>query len=339
MKIDPIHSSVWTPPVWPSSETTANAYAIPTKEDQETAGTEIASLYYQSSLQSLKAAELTTQEGKQSIEDVQKQAESKSFIGKIADWVWNLFNWGKASPAAETSEGKNRTISTPDQYSVPKLESPEERDHRKLAKEIADLYQHVVKMKDAAEFEEEMQRASAGQKDKLIFTELVACSMAQKSIKELFSIVDQMDLLELHEKNTQLQKVYYSKIDDTLFWTKLNKGLGWVNVGTTAGISGVTAVTFATGGGGAVLGLAIPLLSVVKGGTTLVIGIINYKSEQKTGEIFVISQETKANSDRINDYLNSMGSANQEIGQLLKTIRHHLENQSRAERASFSRTP
>jgi len=189
-----------------------------------------------------------------------------------------------------------------------------------------------------AEFEEEMRQATSKKLDKLIFFELVESSMRQRQLKEDGSVLNYENILSSQKKNKDLQTKYFDLIDEINSRSRTNKVLHWVNVSATVGIVATMAATFATAGAGSLLLAGIPYMTLAKGGTTLAEGVLKYKNDLKTGELFVVGKESKANSSKINEHLSDLQVSDEEIGQLLKTIRHHLENQSRAERASFGRS-
>lgn len=300
--------------------------------DSDGAETVIASIYYQDTLKPAEPKNLTAdsaslQNGKKEIEKSLTTTE-KSFFSKAKDWLWSLFSWGQKTPAAVASSEMRGIVGTADD-GTPRLEAPN--------KQLAQTQELVWRLKDIAEFEEEMRQSSSTQLDKLIFLHLVSSSLLQKRLKEEMSIHAQQELMELYKKNKELQKTYYSVLDEINSRAKTNSILHWVNIGATAGIVGSVALAFATGGGSLVIALGLSLSSLGKGGTMLSEGILKYKNDLETGKLFVITQETKGNSSHIQEELQAMGASGNEISELLKMIREHLENQSNAERASFGR--
>ena len=59
---------------------------------------------------------------------------------------------------------------------------------------------------------------------------------------------------------------------------------------------GGTAVAFAVSGPLGIFAVGLPLSYLGKGITTLTDGILKYQSDRKTGELFVVKQDRKANA-------------------------------------------
>jgi hypothetical protein len=53
--------------------------------------------------------------------------------------------------------------------------------------------------------------------------------------------------------------------------------------------------------------------------------------------MYLVSRENKYNTADINEEMSNVQSSTEEIGALLKEIRHLIDNQGRAERGSFGR--
>jgi hypothetical protein len=325
--IEPIRFSTYQSTSWPDMKVDGLEQGHPSKDDFKPAEAEIASLYYQSSIQSLKPPIDPLAASKQAVKAAQEQKKEKSTLQKVTDWFWNLIGWGKKEEAIENLAAEE-DASAPN---APILQSPEAIDQQKLSHAIAELNRELVnRLKDLAEFEEEMRRSTSKQLDKLIFKTLIFSSLDQKKIKERLGTLDQEDILKLHQRNKELQKTYYSLADEITSRAKTNKILHWVSIGNSVGIVGLLALSIATAG--SALPVALGLASITKGGLTLANGILKYKNDLATGELFIVSQETKKNSAGINDKINELQTTTEEIASLLKTIRHHLDNQSRAER-------
>ena len=297
--------------------------------------------YYVTTLQSLATAKQAI-DLEPALNELKTEKEKKSLLGRAKEWLWSLFGFGKKEPAVSVEETENENDSPTSSSHIehtPRLPHPEATSDKKLSKAILELNKELVtRLKDMAEFEEEMRQATSKKLDKLIFFQLVESSMRQRQLKEDGSVLNYENILTTQKKNKDLQSKYFNLIDEINSRTKTNKALHWVNVGATVGIVTTIAATFATAGLGSVLLAGIPYMTLAKGGTTLAEGILKYQNDLKTGELFIVGKESKTNSGKINEHLSDLQISDEEIGQLLKTIRHHLENQSRAERACFGRT-
>jgi hypothetical protein len=310
----------------------------PAKEDLHAAEAEVASLYYQSTITSLAPA---ASEKNQTDLKVENSETKKSLFGRAKDWLWGIFGWGQKQPISEL-EAENAEIlqsnndEDPFADGIPKLEKPEIDHQRRLAKTIADINRELVnRLKDIAEFEEEMKNSSVGELDRLIFLHLVESSLRQKELNHSRSLLAQEDLFEHHEKNKELQKAHFALIDALTSENKARGVLKWINVGLTAVTVGGMSLAFATGGGS--LAVALPIALLGKSVTMVTDGILKYRSDGKTGDLVVIKQEMKTHSATKQDHLSEMQNSDTEVGALLKRIRRLLDNQAKAERASFSR--
>lgn len=326
--VDPVGRRLYPNPFWAlDDEPQSNA-----NEASKAAEPEVISLYYQSSISSLAPPAPTPAKSEAAVSATQVK---KPWYSKTKDWLWNLFGINKKSP---TDISEDSSIGDPIDNGAPVLSSPEAREQKRLSQTLAELNRELVyRLKDISEFEEEMRKSNSNKLDKLIFMQLIYSSLHQKNLKEEGSIASQKFILDLHAKNKELQKSYYSLLEDISNRAKTTKILHWTGIGLTAGVVGAIAVTFATGGAAALVGsAALSMMTLAKGGTTLSEGIVKYKNDLKTGELFIVSQDSKANSKLTDDELANLQSNDEDIGNLLKTIRHHLDNQSKAERANFN---
>lgn len=305
-----------------------------TKSNQSAAGV-VASLYYQSSISPWQDPSLFASSNDKEAK-IEAQQTQKSWFGKTKDWLWNLFGFG-TKPPAKAVDSENCTTETIPLMEGPRLEAPDAFENQRMSRAIADINHELVnRLKEIAEFEEEL-RKSPNNLDKLLFLQLVNCSLFQKSLKEESSFNTHHLVQSLHKTNKALHEDYYDMLEEIHKRARANKNLHWTNIGLTAGLAGALAITFATGGAFAIISSGLSLMTLAKGATTMTEGILKYKNDLKTGELFVINQDMKATNKKMNDEINVMQTIDEEIAGLLKTIRHHLENQSRAERASFGR--
>lgn len=337
--VEPIRSTA--PQTWPALPKEPLTSAVsPSKDDLRPAEEEVASLYYQSSIKSL-AVQMPAEKALAMQAD-EKKATEKSIFGKAKDWLWGIFGWGKAQPVAEepidpVQNVGNDTREDPFAGGTPRLQAPDNSDKKRLSQSIADLNQHVNRMKDTIEFEEEMRKTSSGQLDKLIFLQLINFSINQKKLKEATGLILREDLIYFHNKNKTLQEKHYNLVDAIVSENKARGVLKWINVGLTAVAVGGSALGFAIGGPAGFFAVGIPLSLIGKGTTTLIDGILKHKNDNRTGDLVIVKQETKANHSTTTERMSEMQATDAEVAALLKMIRQHLDNQTKAERASFGR--
>lgn len=300
---------------------------------------EVASLWYQSSLKSMAEPEKAATATDASVQ-IEKKSVVRQYLGRAKEWLWNLFGWSEKAQETESSE--NSPVATIGDLASPRLSTPEYTDKKRLKNTLAELNREFVyRLKDISEFEEEMRRSSSNQLDKLIFLELIYSSLLQKQLKEESGEALQQELLKLHRDNEKLRETHYNLLDEINNRAKTQSVLHWTNIGLTVGLMGGIAAGFFTGGASllvtGIISGGTGLASLAKGGTTLLEGHLKYKNDLKTGELFVINRESKANSKRMDDEIGNLQEIDEDIGAMLKMIRQHLDNQSQAERASFGR--
>ncbi|HEV8051388.1 MAG TPA: hypothetical protein VGP47_02755 [Parachlamydiaceae bacterium] len=315
---------------------------VPAKEDLHAAEAEVASLYYQSSIASL-ATPKVNQDQMEAKHDGANKAAEKSLLGRAKDWLWGIFGWSQPQPLSDIeAENVDHFEKIADEHDlaggVPRLQAPEVSDRKRLSQSIADLNRDlVIRLKDMAEFEEEMKKGSAAKLDKFIFLQLINSSINQKNLKHASSNIAQEDIMHLHKKNQKLQKAHFDILDAVNSDNKIRGILKWVNVGLTAVAVGGTAIGFAFGGPVGIIAVGTPLSFLGKGASMLTDGILKYKNDGRTGNIVILRQQSKTNTEKKKDKLSDMQNTDSDIGALIKKIRHHLDNQTKAERASFGR--
>lgn len=306
-----------------SSETNVDEYSL----IHQAADAEVASLYYQSSISSLAESKVVENTATTKVTSSQTQ---KTWFSKSKDWLWSLFGIKQdVSVKAEGSENDD-----PIDNGVPRLNEPGLKDQKRMLRTIADQ-DLVHRLKDIAEFEQEMLTSGSNSLDKLIFLQLIACSLFQKELKEEETFNNQMFILNMHERNKKLRDTKYVLADEIQKLNDSTKILHWTNIGLTGAIVGTMAAAFATGGGSVLMNIGMGMLSLGKGGVTLASGITRKKADHETGELFMVGQEHKHNAREIDDEMGLLVGLNEEVGELLKTIRKHLDNQSRVERSFF----
>lgn len=329
---DPI-TSRHSPLVWPDpyAHETKALHAADKKAETTSAEAEIASLYYQSSIQSLNPtfAASTAKEAKTVNAAVE---QPKSLWGQFTDWFSNLIGISKkVEKAPETSQNStvdsNITINRP-----PQLEPPKEAE-QKYAQSMASLNKEIIKRceEEIEKLQEEFRTASSQKLEVLINWKFVQFALNQRDLKEQSGLQIQHELMETQKENSKLQKNYYSLLQDVQENVKTNKILRWVSIGQTVGYVGLIAVAFATGGASALISVAIPMLGLTKGATTLAQGVLQFKNDKKTGDMFMINQDVKDNTSTIqNDHIPSLQLISDDIGKLFKTLRKQIENQQKA---------
>lgn len=313
------------------------------KEKELETSKELASLWYASTLESLKTAcEPTdpklTEKALSTIED---NKEEKSYIRRLQDWLWKGLSWGKKSEVDERALVVRNEEEPPVPVShIPKLDAPRIDGGNRVDEAVLEFTRDMLKrLKEISEFEEEMRQSSSNKLDKLIFVHSVKCGLKQMEIKQNSSWISYEELLNCFNKNKALHKEHYSVLDELQSLNQSNSKMSWVNLaGAGIGLAGILVVSFATGGAAGMLGIALPLASFVGGQTKLLGGVAKHQADVKEGELVPINQEIKNNSSQINEEL-SLSIENEEgISTLLKAIRDLLVSQSKEERASFRRT-
>jgi hypothetical protein len=332
-RIEPIGTPMFTP-LYPLA-------AEPPGQDRKAAEAEVASLWYVSTLQTMQDMDQkAAPKAPQKTASVESKESEQSFFSKIGNWLWgtaeSLWNFVFPTKQGETVAEDDKSTTTPLDH-TPKLQTPDMDNKRKLSLLVADLNRELVtRLKEIAEFEEEMRKSNSNKMDKLIFIQLVASSLAQRKLREEGGIEEQESLFELHKKNKDLQKAYYNIQDEINRQKPLDSVLHWVSIGATAGIMGSLALTVFTGGvmAGA-LAFALPLSYLAKGAVTATQGILGYKTDIKIGKMTMVNHEIGENSGTIDDKMTDLQMTDQNIAELLKAIRQVIENHGKAERASF----
>ena len=329
--ISPLSSFVVTPPM----DLDFHVKAVNPVLDEKENARKASSFYYASTLMSLQPLPNAT-EG-QKIQDVSIQS-NKSFSSVIQGcWNWVLGLFGKSSAqTVETDATTDQNTQVPPLSGAPRLQDPTEIDKNKLSKMIAELNEHIHRMKDMSEFEEELRRTTSSTKsfqlDKLIINQYFIASMRQKISKEELGLDEQQNILRMHQQNKQLQEKYFSLLDEVKSRAQMTSLLGWINFGSTIGIVGALAVSFAITGPVAIIIVGLPALGVVKGVVSGAEGILKYKNNLKTGELFAIQEESNELMHQMKDGMEELKVCDEEISQILKTVREQLKNQSDAER-------
>lgn len=326
---DPIHISQSTrhPVDW--------AFKASTKEDLHGADSAVASLYYQSSIASLAPA---NPKSTQTILKTESTETKKSILNRAKDWLWGIFGWGKPQPSSKVDNEQSLEDSADEELLLggPKLPEPEFDHQKRLSQAISDLNRDLVnRMKDIAEFEEEMRKPGSHKIDKFLFMNLLQSSIKQKQLSQARSLLAQEDLFDIHKKNKELHKKNFALMDSIQSENFARKILKWINAGLTGFTVGGTALAFATGGPVLAVSICLPIALLGRSVNMVFEGTLKHKSDLKTGEITVLRQKTKANTSLERDYLNDMQMMDGEIAALLKKIKEILDNQTRAERASF----
>lgn len=322
----------------------------PEKRDLKNAEDQVASLYYRDTLSSLSPSPDNQEKNVAAIDAKNKEIE-KSFLDRAKDWMWGIFSWGQklvgwgeteevdgANAIAKEGSVENQTIVSNQKNAsggTPQLEQPDTQTRKRISQAIADINRELVnRLKDMAEFEKEMEKSNSNQRDKLIFLHLVNSSLTQKKLKEAGSAIAQEELLDLHKRNQTLRKKHYDLIDTISDNEKKLGILNWINVGLTVAGVGSAAVAFALSGPFAIFGLGLPLSYLGKGSTMLTDGILRYNNDNRTGELVLVKQETRANSSHQKDKLTHVQVTDEEITKLLKAIRQIMDIQTKA--MSFS---
>lgn len=313
-----------TPLVWHSEPIAATQAALaPTKEDIQKGQAQVAALNFKG-FDTIESMATTSQEVPKTSEAIEAPTEKKSFLGRVGDWFWGMLGYKKETPDLATASSDK---------GVSKVQTSVVDNEKKLAQSIIDLNRELNKrIKETAEFEEEMLKAGSNKLDNLYFVHLVKFSLDHKASKESSSLLVNEDLMRLHEKNKNLHKVFYNLKEEIANREKSAKVVKWVNIGTTGAIVGFVALSFATGGIGGVFSFALPLLSLGKGGLTIAQGGLSYKNDLAVGELTMVSHQTKTNSGHIEDNMETMQLNDADIKSLYQHLRGLMDNHSEAVR-------
>ncbi len=257
--------------------------------------------------------------------------QEKSFWGKIKGWFSNLLGIADTKATTPDHDESQKTLNPANAKAginqPPQLEAPDEAEQKYIAS-VNELNRAMIERceDEIDKLRDDLNKASPHQLEVLIHWKFVELSLAQRDLKEQSSISLQQDVLALQKKNKGLQENYYSILEEIQARAKTNKILRWINVGQTAGYVGIIAITFATGGAGAILGLALPMLAVTKGGTSLAEGVLKYKNDLKTGDLFVVNEDIKTNNKKTKgDLLPAMQTINDDISTIFKALKHQLD--------------
>lgn len=338
--IEPITSRSSYNPVglwdsYPIQESEITQPRVATNESVDKSEEEIVSFYYLSTIQSMQAFENSNKESL--VVDATTSQIRPSALKRLTGWIRGLFGVSGAKElTAGSTEVEGVKDSTASTHRIPQLQAPEEIGNDRLSKAIAELNRELLyRMKDTAEFETEMLKSNSKKMDRLILVHIVAKSLEQKKLKEVISLEAHENVLELQNRNKDLHKKYFQLLEDINATAKTNRVLHWVNLGATAGIVGSLAVSFATSGAGAVLAIALPALNIVKGGLSTAEGLLKYEIDKYSGDLGFVNYQEKTTRGQISDKVSTtIAFADEDISNLLKTIRHQLENYSKEARYS-----
>lgn len=267
--------------------------------------------------------------------------KAASVFKRMSDWFWSALGYETSAAVTEEAEAKPQQAqqgpaSQASTNRPPRLDPPASSIDPKYAQSISSLNMEIIKRceDEIAQMQNDFRNATSQQLEVQIYWKFVEFSLKHRELKEQGGLDYQRELLQYQEKNRGLQRKYYSLLDEINQTARTGKVLHWLNIGQTVGYAGLIAFSFATGGVGAVLGAAIPLLSLARGGTSLAEGILKYKNDLKTGDLFLINREIKENNSEIHDEkLPMIQAANEDIGTLFKALRKQLEQHNHTAQA------
>lgn len=312
-----------------------NEVAKPVKKPDNT--------YYQSSIASLatdtSTATTTTIETKK-----------KSFWG---DWFSTIYNWFNVSVL-----GKSPSVNETDTTSVngtsplsttPQLAEPYRSSRDKHAEHVLELQRRLAKdLENLRSDEDDLQNMSTRSFDAFLQKAFLSAFMQQTDLKRQMSTDEGKSMLEIHSEKRELHKKQFAIEDDLVSKTKTSKYLHWVNVATnigiTIGIIGLTVMSMLNPPAGGILagafnglmtglGITQPVLFIAKGVNSGGQVYINYQTEKLSSKMFSITQESKKMDNIISEKSTNLQDLEEEIAQMLKTVRQLLENHNEATRA------
>ena len=291
----------------------------PSSQEMQNAAEQASSVYYGTTLQSMKAMEDSMAPSTEPAVEISKveATETRSFWRRTVDWFGNLFGIG--SPSKKT-----------DNHAVVGTEhvSSEILQNQSLVKAIAELNKELIKqLQDVADFEKEMRESSSAQLDKIILVEVVSSSHFQRELSEGVALDRRLEIIQRRELNNKLQKLYYNLKDEIDQHTKVGSHVRIASIVVTAATVVTFVALFATGIGG-VFALATPLLGVSKAALMLSQGTIKHIKTGKEGELFIVNHKMKRNSESIQEDLKDAKALDADGSKLIKTIRNHLDESS-----------
>jgi hypothetical protein len=303
------------------------------KRDEHAADPEVASLYYLSTLQTMKeVAQPTFAQTKQIVDQTAKKKTERGIIQTVKDWLWGCLGFATNEPA-EVEPSFQSVENVQPLNNPPSLSIPDHLDHKLIDKAIREINEHLERLKDTDQFEEEMRKSNSKKLDKLILVRLTSQSLLQRDLKRTDSIRAQQELHHLRKKNEEIQKKTGSISEDLTYGKEIANSLKWINVSLSGSLVLGTALAFFTGGTSAMIAVAMPLAAVLKGGTTLTDGIVKFNNGKKEGELSLYRENSRANTAIMHDELEVMQVRDDEIASVLKSLRKILKDQSENERA------
>lgn len=320
---------------WPAvdSISSANAPHAPTKDDMQKAQAQVAAMHYSQKIDTIESLAPKHDDASKTVA-VEPAQEKKSLWRKIGDWFSKLWHGDKQDSAENAAVQAQSTATSATVNQVQSTKNVELDDQKKLTKALLDLNRELTnRLKQSAEFEEEMRKSGTNKMDHLIFFHLIKFNLDQKENKETAGNLIHADIMTRNDKNKALHKLYYDLKEEIANGNKKAKIVKWANIGTTGAIVGSIALSFATGGVSTIISCALPLLSLGKGALTIAQGSLNHKNELETGKLFMVSHDTKRNSNHIEDDLETMQLNDSDIKTILEALRSNLENH--AETASL----
>lgn len=314
--------------------------------------------YTQSSLQSLKTEETATEKtalvevkGNEVVpvddEQAQKAEEEEAAketkvkkdnsilvqIGNFASWFFGCI-FGKSDQAADKVDDKidvnNQGIGN-----RPKLETPMQMDARFMQKLSNEMKKMNWRTRDVNEDGEDfLKHAKTNDSEVYFYLLLISCMLKQKESRESSGVLLKDDILRKAAENKEMQKAYIKKLESMGTRSFISGILGWVNIGLTACWAGIGVAAVATGGIGAVLAVAAPVLALAQGATLLGEGVLKYQNSKQEGEITELKYLRQDNHEKMQSGLDKMQVSQEHVAGYFRNLRQVTDNQRSAARSS-----
>lgn len=253
---------------------------------------------------------------------IEEKQQAPSFIKRVGEWFMSLFG-AKITTNMPPLTGEQ--IGVAGIGGAPKLDKADATYLRDMADSLNKVNHELThRLEDTRRFEEEM--GTTGHKDQSLLWEIFQRSLAQKALKEDSGLLLSADTHRKLSHNEEIKEETQKLLDEVKDWAKKNKIPEWIGYISSAGTAGVIAVSFATGGVGAVFTLAIPLFTLTKGLSSAARGLINHTNEKRQGELFMLNHRRNKNSTDIQQNVDKLKTIDNDRLAVIKMIKEALKN-------------
>lgn len=256
-------------------------------------------------------------------------ARTPSLFRRIGEWLQSMF-WSK--PAAPTASADTQTNSVSPLSVKPKL-APAEVDLKDMQKTIQDVNKHLYHKRDLNEADAEQH----SNHESHFLRRLFFHGMRQKELKDQHAAHSATEISHLQKLNRLLQDQSQEMVEKTRNWAKQRKIPEWIGIVSTLSISAAVAITYATGGLGAVFGVFAPLASITKGLATGAKAYGDYKSDQHTGIHQQLQAERYENVYKSNSHAGSIQQQDEDQLAVIRSVKSAIKNHQRTSMSVLKR--